>query len=429
MRNPVLCLPGGVLPERPALFFSRAACLRKSMKPKGATYKQAADFLRGLACLLGMVLPGVGAHAQTCMAQTANPSSPVRQLYVVAGQSNAVGLASVRDIGIGKKKHAHENTVYPNVSIYGIYGAPPGVAGNDDAVRSRDVNWSDFAGWEMARPGFGYKNLTGSPHFFPFGTKSTDFFGLELHLAQFLNDQPPYDHYIVKLAVSNTSLNYTPSADHWAPGGHLYAELLELIANAYNSKRMNVRLRVAGIFFMQGETDALNEAWARSYGSNLENFIKRIRRDVNGMGCSDDLEFPVIIGRIQDNPAWTYRKYVRSAQMDVARSLPQVDIVDTDDFAGHLVAGGVHFNEYGQFHLGARAYQALMGKAAAGNLQSLVRKKAKSQRQNSTPIAEALERAHCCKSGDLTDRQLQKYFPWTYGYGGACQGYACAPAY
>ncbi|MBV7428185.1 MULTISPECIES: sialate O-acetylesterase [unclassified Acidovorax] len=420
---------GVALPDRSISASGRVAFLKEGMKPGGANSSKAADFLRRLACLFGLLLPAMSAHAQTCMTQTANPSAPPRQLYVVAGQSNAVGLASVKDIDSRGERYAQENTTYSNVSIYGIYGAPPGVAGNDDAARSRAINWSYFARWRVAGPGFGYKNLAGNSQLFPFGTKSTDFFGPELYLAHFLNNKPPRDHYIAKLAISNTSLNYTASADSWMPGGRLYHELLAVIADAYNSKRANVRLRVGGLFFMQGETDALNEVWAKNYKNNLKNFITRIRRDVSDMGCSDEMEFPVIIGRIQDNPAWTYRKYVRSAQMDVARSLPQVGIVDTDDFAEHLVAGGVHFNEYGQFHLGARAYQALVGRAAIGNLQSVVWKKVKSKRQNSTPITEALERVPCCKPGDLIDRQLQKYFPWTYGYGGACRGYACAPVY
>jgi len=109
---------------------------------------------------------------------------------------------------------------------------------------------------------------------------------------------------------------------------------------------------------MQGETDALHRSWAKSYKNNLTEFISEFRRTMVRIGCVKDDQIPVVIGRIQNNPAWIYKKYVREAQIHVSRELSNVAIVDTDDFSGHLVAGGVHFDEYGQARLGERAYKA-----------------------------------------------------------------------
>ena len=39
--------------------------------------------------------------------------------------------------------------------------------------------------------------------------------------------------------------------------------------------------------------------------------------------------------------------------------LPAVTLVDTDDFAAHLLPDGIHFAEAAQHALGERMYQAL----------------------------------------------------------------------
>ena len=125
-----------------------------------------------------------------------SPSIPVRQLYVIAGQSNAAGVASVDNYTSGPKDFVQATTNYPNVKIYGIYGYNAYLNGKDDGKESRDyyVNWPSYASWNTAKPGFGYKNVS-TP------TEAEKRFGPEVFFASLLNNQPPYDHYIVKLAV------------------------------------------------------------------------------------------------------------------------------------------------------------------------------------------------------------------------------------
>lgn len=313
---------------------------------------------RSAVLLWSLILFGGNSLAQQCLSGGASPSAPVRKLFVVAGQSNAVGLASVKDITQGPKDLVRDTTVFPNVKIYGIYGAQPGVAGNDDAVLSKSVPWSRFASWQVARPGFGYKNVASAPEVFPAGVSAKEVFGPELYLARFLNERAPYEHYIVKLAVSNTSLNFVADADNWAPGSHLFGELMKMIASAYSDKSSVAQVQVAGLFFMQGETDALHEYWAKNYKNNLIEFIEKFRQSMVRMGCAKDYRIPVVIGRIQDNSVWKFRKYVRNAQEQVSREILNVTLVNTDDFSEHLVVGGVHFDEYGQARLGERVYRA-----------------------------------------------------------------------
>lgn len=301
--------------------------------------------------------------AQQCLVRDTSPTVPVRKLFVVAGQSNAAGLASVRDIVGGVDDYARQDTVFPNVKIYGIYGAPQGVTGRDDGRLSRGVQWSRFASWQLARPGFGFKNFKQYTNDFPADVTAQEIFGPELYLARYLNDYFPLDSYIVKLAVANTSLHNAGGLDNWAPSGHLNNELLKMIASAYNTQRSKVRLQVSGLFWMQGETDALNKTSALQYKKNLSGFIKKFRQSLVRMQCASDVDVPVVVGRIQDNPVWVYRSHVRLAQAQVAHELPRVSLVDTDDLSAHLVVGGVHFNEVAQARLGGRAFKAFIAGA------------------------------------------------------------------
>jgi hypothetical protein len=119
----------------------------------GAEWRRA-----GLCTVLGWTVSAT-VMAQQCLVDETRPAVPVRQLFVVAGQSNAAGLASVRDVTGGKEDYVRKDTVFPNVKIYGIYGAPSGVEGKDDGTLSRSVQWSRFASWKPAQPGFGFKNV------------------------------------------------------------------------------------------------------------------------------------------------------------------------------------------------------------------------------------------------------------------------------
>lgn len=314
-----------------------------------------------LVLLLACAGPAL-AGSPHCRAPDPGAALPQRQLFVVAGQSNAAGLASVHDHVAGARNLAWAHMRVPGVQIYGIFGAPKGVAGKDDPVRSMGVRWSQFARWRTAQPGFGYKNLDDTRTWFAPKTRSTDLFGPELLLARSLAMRPPYEHYIVKLAVSNTTLFPTERADHWSPGGHLYQELMTLIADAHNSQRARADLKVAGLLFVQGESDALMQARAQRYATHLRQFITAFRQDLARMGCTDDPATPVALVELQDIPQWTDgRVMVRHAQRQIAQQLPRVTLIETDDLRPALrVQDGVHYDEYAQALLGLRAYRALV---------------------------------------------------------------------
>ena len=311
-------------------------------------------------CSIALLLGYSSVHAQsTCTEAAKNRTTPTGNLYIILGQSNAVGLASVKDVTPPAKDLVTAETVYPNVEIYGIHGAPDGVAGRDDPTQSQGVVWSEFAQWHLTKPGFGFKNLVGNEQYFPAGTAVDDLFGPEIYLAHYLSAESPGTQYILKLAVANTALANIEGHDGWLPGGHLYSELLKMVVDAQRAKADKVRLSVGALFFVQGESDASSPAYAAAYQKNLDQFITRIRADLFKMGCSKVRDVPFVMTRTQKNPSWPHAETVRRAQEKISRTVSRVKLIDTDDFLEHMTAGANHFNERSQAILGERFFRAL----------------------------------------------------------------------
>jgi hypothetical protein len=378
------------------------------------------------------------AFGQVCDVSSTAPNAVERPLYVIVGQSNAAGLASVDDSADPAVPDlANANTVYNNVQIYGIYGAPSGVINRDSGAGSLGVNWSSYASWGLARPGYGYKNIDDYRASNPGTAGGTEdiarkLFGPELYMAHFLNNVPG-PQFIVKLGVAGTSLIPQSGIDNWAPAQHLYTELLSMIANAYNTKKSTYRLRVAGIFFMQGESDARNPSLAPAeletqYKAALGTFIASLRNDIYYRSCADSPNIPFVIGRIQNNAAWTKNAAIRKAQQYVDKMSPSVGLANTDDFLAPnpkgMKADGVHFNEYGQAHLGARAFHALVAPYGAGDFQIPI------QGNNGTTLQNFYTNggAYCCYDKN-TSTALQNYLPVGFVYNGVCGGYSCSSGY
>ena len=139
-----------------------------------------------------------------------------------------------------------------------------------------------------------------------------------------------------------------------------------MVANAHQQKAGKIRLQVAAVLFVQGESDATNPKWAAAYERNISSFVRRLRSDLFRMGCSGFRNIPFVMSRVQDNSAWPFRELVRRAQEKVSRTQIRVTLIDTDDLVEHVTAGDSHFNEYGQFKLGERLYLAL--RSGASNL-------------------------------------------------------------
>ena len=240
---------------------------------------------------------------------------PVR-VYVFAGQSNMVGASAITSELL---------TVAP-----GLLTPPRDVMFfGPDADRA--TRWGELpAMTEPTQPFYGPG------------------FGPELSAAPRLAKLDPGSRVgIVKFARNGTSLH-----TDWNPDrrGGLYDGLLRRIRTAYRSARdLTSRVKIAGVFWMQGEWDADTLANANAYADNLARFIGRLRADLRAP------HLPVVIGRIRDVrrvSVWRpYSDVVRTQQERVAIDDPDTYLVSTDGLPIDP-RSPVHFDTRGTVGLG-----------------------------------------------------------------------------
>ena len=139
----------------------------------------------------------------------------------------------------------------------------------------------------------------------------------------------------------------------------MYQLLLADVADAIdNLEAAGHTVKVAGMMWMQGESDTLHEWMANAYESNLTAFIARVRSDL----ATPDM--PFILGRIHDKlmAQAPYVELVRTAQVNVAQGDSWADWIDTDTFPLQLDL--IHYNSSGTIELGqafAEAYLEMTG--------------------------------------------------------------------
>jgi hypothetical protein len=249
---------------------------------------------------------------------------PVR-VYLFAGQSNMVGASAIT---------AELDSVAP-----ALLEPPDDVLffGPDD---TRATHW----GW------------------LPSATESTESFygpgfGPELTAARRLARLHPRSATaIVKFARNGTSLH-----TDWNPDrrGGLYDAMLTRTRAALEALRpIASDVRIAGVFWMQGEWDADTLANADAYGVRLQRLIARLRADLRAP------RVPVVIGRIRDVrrvSLWRpYSHIVRREQAEVAVADPLTHLVSTDGLSIDP-RSPVHFDTRGTVRLGELFVQRRFG--------------------------------------------------------------------
>jgi hypothetical protein len=226
-------------------------------------------------------------------------------LFVLAGQSNMVGLAP--SAGCGKPDSI------PGIRIWTISGSGHGA-------------------WQALRPGYGNDSAS---------------FGLELEFGATLRRILPADtFYLVKTAWHATSLQACWRSPAIGDSGACYDFMLAFVDIA-RASLPGPAPRIDGFFWMQGESDAQEKSSADAYGRNLRAFLADLR------STWGDSSIPVVMGLIDRQPAWPYAAEVRAAQVAVAEELDGVEYVET---AG-LETDGVHYKAAGLDELGRRMAQ------------------------------------------------------------------------
>ena len=254
--------------------------------------------------------------ASTALAQggpqtvTAVGAVPV---FVFAGQSNAVGVDTLDEL------RTDQRAPQPTVLFYG-----PNESGNTWGVLTPSSNSPNLIdGLGRTGGSFGPEISTGKT--------------ISIALGGALVAE-------VKLAVGATAL-----FDRWNPtGGDLYQNLVARVKLSIDELQTQLGLTgyVAGFFWMQGESDALSDAFRDDYAANLRNFIASVRRDFNNPNL------PFVFGQIIDfdHPISTPLRDQQQAVADDI-SVTHTAFILTDDLCHHDF---IHFNGRAIYALGVR---------------------------------------------------------------------------
>jgi len=258
----------------------------------------------------------------------ASPAAPLR-VFIVAGQSNILNWHAAASALPADPADA-------SILCWHLSGAPPGRGLAFSANASSGGRWVPL----------------GPQRQDPYHRHERDFFGPEMTLARNLRRHGTAPVAVIKVGFFGTSL-----ARDWDPalpgGDRLHATLVREVTAALHALTASGRAHeLAGFFWLQGETDAAQEAPARAYAANLAHFIAATRRELGVPGL------PVILGRIGPPPpnGYPYQELVRQAQVEIARQLPHVALVSTDDLPRG--SDGIHLTAAGVMTLGERWAEA-----------------------------------------------------------------------
>ncbi|MEM7396860.1 MAG: sialate O-acetylesterase [Verrucomicrobiota bacterium] len=115
---------------------------------------------------------------------------------------------------------------------------------------------------------------------------------------------------------------------------------------------------IAGMLWMQGETDTIRNNMAEGYRKNLEELISIMRERFKKP------EMPVVIGRIttellkSKKYKWPFTTTVQAAQDAVGENDPHAYTIHSDDLS--LRPDFTHFDVPGQMELGRRFGRAML---------------------------------------------------------------------
>lgn len=223
-------------------------------------------------------------------------------VILLGGQSNASGcsLDSYLEKNVGPEKYAEYDQGYDNVYI-NYY-----VTGNNESQ-----------GFVRCATRQGEQGTC---------------FGPELGLAEKLHEMYPDEtFFIIKWAWGGSNLHeqwLSPSS----PGktGSMYRQFVKYVETSIQYlESKNYDVKIEGMCWMQGESDAFSMANANDYAKYLGNFIKDIRSEFASYAAEDGIAF--VDAYIADNPAyWVYYEQVNRSKKAVADASPMNVVINTN---------------------------------------------------------------------------------------------------
>ena len=277
-----------------------------------------------ILCALLFCLPS--ARAQT------NDDHKTLRVFIFAGQSNMVGSDSkVQDI---KRFPPYSGLEAAQEKVKFVY-----CLGRENKTRSE--------GWEALAP---VNNIVGP----------------ELSFARKVTRHIKAPIAIIKVAAGGTHLGGDWNPDE-SIGFKMYPLALETIRKALaDLDQQQIKYRLEGFMWHQGENDMFNQEYMPNYGKNLKNFLAKWRRDLK----TPNLKF--YIGELNTKTIWGMdlrpRMYAISlGQRTVTNADPRAEYVPTSHVGaeiGRPVGLHYHYGTLGQLQHGenyATAYLRTIG--------------------------------------------------------------------
>lgn len=276
--------------------------------------KKLVYFAMALACAFGGVVGNSGVLEAKAV------ENEILNVYLIAGQSNAVGLSKTDSI-TDAEKLAEYTAGYSNVLYRG---------------RGDSVNITNYT--TTVTTGLG---------------STAAHVGTEVGIAEVISkNDPDRKSLIIKRAVGGTYLVdektvTDQNGGNWCPPsmrsetplseltGVLYDQFVDLVEESveyYQAEGYTVHLK--GTFWMQGEAETDSSARAQQYETHLTALINDLREDFEPIFDNYAPSAPFVIGKIAPtfNGGNGYVDEVRAAQNRVAVSLSRVYTVETDDY-------------------------------------------------------------------------------------------------
>ena len=156
-------------------------------------------------------------------------------------------------------------------------------------------------------------------------------FGPELGLAEKLHEMyPEKTFFIIKCAWGGTNL-YSQWLSPTSRGmtGSLYKQFISFVNTSVDyliSKNYDVKIE--GMCWMQGESDAFTKKHSEKYAEHLSNLIGDIRNEFSQYAGEDGIAF--VDAYIADTPGvWPYYEVVNRGKDEVAEKSPMNVVIDT----------------------------------------------------------------------------------------------------
>lgn len=169
-----------------------------------------------------------------------------------------------------------------------------------------------------------------------------NYFGPEVGFAHQISKALPHDqHIIIKYVASGSYIS------EWAPEQSLYRGMLRQFTLLPLPKpKEKATTEINSIIWMQGESDCRRQELAQVYGNRLSRFVNTLRNDIKSPNSL------FIIGAVNpQNPGFPAVDEVRAQQLNVHKSVPNTQHVETQDLA---TFDNTHFNTEGLLELGKR---------------------------------------------------------------------------